>query len=98
MKKNMIVSVVLVLCQTLVTLAFGINATILHISSKFPEGPDIAKVLYDVPNTPWSMMIFFTLLCGMGTFGITLTNMTNMRIQKERESDELHKSTTDTTA
>ena len=72
-------AMILVICQWLSTLGFGVNFILSYIMIKFPvEGREMIKTMMEVPNVPVMQIGFMTMLCAIGMVTTLLANITNL--------------------
>lgn len=78
-------SVVLLICQTFVSIGFGfgvMNVAIMQVDG----GSQILAQVYGSPTVPHIIVIL--LICFMGTLGITSGNIMSMEIKTETKTED----------
>lgn len=79
---------IMIICQTLATLGFGVNLILALIMTRLPNGHKIIADFLEIPNPPVMQIVFMTMICLMGTILITYANVTNMTWKKIPENEK----------
>jgi hypothetical protein len=69
---------IMIICQTLATLGFGVNMLLAYIILKIPNGEKIVAELFEYTNAPVMMIMVMTAITFMGTLLLTMGNVQSM--------------------
>lgn len=70
---------ILITLQTISAIGFGVNLSMMMILTTVPNGGKIVAQLFDTVHPPIVTIVAITMLCGLGTIAMTLSNAQNTR-------------------